>query len=373
MRRDQRRARRRESTGRSGRAPTGGPSSTAPGATERRIGLAMLPLRVFIGGTFVYAGLDKLLFDPTFLNPAAPTSLAAQLAGFAHSSPLAPLIVLIAEPLAVPLGFLIALAEVAIGLGALTGLLGKASAWAGFSMALLLWLTASWSVHPYYLGPDLPYAAGWLTLALVGDGGVLSMAGALHRWGASAGFLDDPDRPTLPPVWAAQAEAADLERRRFLEGLALAGLTLALGGVAAVLGWRGRAALADAAPVPTTGPIAATAAPAATVATGPSTAVGDLATLQRQGSEAFQDPANGDPSVLVRLSDGRVLAYDAVCTHAGCTVQFDPAQDALLCPCHGAAFDARNHGAVLGGPTNIPLTELPITVDTKTGVISLAS
>ena len=77
----------------------------------------MLPLRLFLGLTFVYAGLDKLLFDPTFLDSAAPTSLLAQLQGFAHTSPLAPLITLIAEPLVVPIGLAMAVAEIAVGLG----------------------------------------------------------------------------------------------------------------------------------------------------------------------------------------------------------------------------------------------------------------
>ncbi|MFI5261254.1 MAG: TQO small subunit DoxD, partial [Candidatus Limnocylindrales bacterium] len=186
----------------------------------------MLPLRLFLGGTFVYAGLDKLWFDPSFLASSAPTSLAAQLAGFAHTSPLAPLIVVLGEPLAVPLGVLIALAEIAIGLGALTGLLARLCAWGGVAMATLLWLTASWAVHPYYLGPDLPYLAGWLTLALVGDGGIFSLAGVVRRWGIARGWLDGPGRPMLPPAWAAEAQAADLERRRFLEGALLAALAV---------------------------------------------------------------------------------------------------------------------------------------------------
>ncbi len=344
----------------------------------------MLPLRLFIGGTFVYAGLDKLLFDPSFLDPAAPTSLTAQLAGFAHASPLSPLIVLLAEPMAVPLGIVIAIAEIAVGLGALTGLLGRAAAWGGVAMALLLWLTASWSVHPYYLGPDLPYAAGWLTLALVGDGGLLSLADPLHKWALARGLLGGPGLPSMPPARAVRSADADLARRRLLEGFALAALALALGGVAGLLGWRGRSAAARSAALTSTSPPSTAALPTGVLTTptasspsGPGgaarTAVGDLATVRRQGSVAFADPANGDPGLLVRLSDGRVLGFDAVCTHAGCTVEYDASQEAFFCPCHGAAFDARNHGAVLGGPTNIPLLQLPITVDAKTGVISLSA
>jgi thiosulfate dehydrogenase [quinone] large subunit len=74
---------------------------------------------------------------------------------------------------------------------------------------------------------------------------------------------------------------------------------------------------------------------------------------------------------VVRLRDGRFVAFDAVCTHEGCTVEWDARDSVLLCPCHGAAFDPTNHAAVLQGPTNQPLPALPITVDQKTGTISL--
>jgi thiosulfate dehydrogenase [quinone] large subunit len=90
------------------------------------------------------------------------------------------------------------------------------------------------------------------------------------------------------------------------------------------------------------------------------------------GSLYFQDPQSGDPAVLVKLSTGKVVAFDAVCTHAGCTVEFDPGSRLLICPCHGATFDPARAAAVLGGPTNVPLAPLPITVDAKTGVISLS-
>src|SRR5580765_8923791 len=88
---------------------------------ERRLGLLLLPLRLFAGATFLYAGLFKLL-DATFLDPSSPSSILAQLRGFERTSPLAPLISAVGEPLAVPIGLRMARAEIGIGLGALTGL-----------------------------------------------------------------------------------------------------------------------------------------------------------------------------------------------------------------------------------------------------------
>ncbi len=362
----------------------GRPTPYQAEAQDRRIGLAIAPLRFFVGATFVYAGLDKLLLDPTFLDPSAPTSITAQLHDFARTSPLAPLLATVGEPLAVPIGILIALAEIAIGLGIVGGLLFRLAAWGGFAIAALLWLTASWSVQPYFLGPDLPYAAGFLTLALVGDGGWLTLRGPVGRWAHRQGLLGPgaEGELTAPPLTGSPAtpSALDLSRRRLLELGILALAALVLGGLAGLLGLRerdgaaeiARSGLGPTAGLPTAPAPASPATPAAPATTTGSEVIGELASLQRAGSETFTLPATADPGVLVALPGGRVVAFDAVCTHAGCTVEYDPSQVALVCPCHGATFDCRNHGAVLAGPTDVPLQELPIKVDQQSGRITLA-
>jgi thiosulfate dehydrogenase [quinone] large subunit len=86
---------------------------------------------------------------------------------------------------------------------------------------------------------------------------------------------------------------------------------------------------------------------------------------------AFEDPTTGDPGVLLKLPDGSIVAFDAVCTHAGCTVEYDRRSGFLLCPCHGAAFDPRNDAQAVAGPTNRPLAPVPIRVDGATGLITL--
>ena len=139
-------------------------SATIPAA-------ALLPVRFFFGATFLYAGIDKLL-DAGFFDPASPTSIHAQMAGFARGSPLGELIRLVL-PEAAGIGLLIAVAEIGIGLGALTGLAYRVAATGGALISLLFFLTVSWRTYPYYLGSDLPYAVGWLTLAIAGHGGIL--------------------------------------------------------------------------------------------------------------------------------------------------------------------------------------------------------
>jgi thiosulfate dehydrogenase [quinone] large subunit len=347
---------------------------------------ALLPIRFFFGVTFVYAGLDKLL-DPSFFDPASPSSIAAQLAEFARVSPLGAL-VKISEPFATPIGLLIALAEIAIGLGALTGLAYRLAAAGGAALSLLFWLTASWATHPYYFGADLPYAAGWIALALAGHGELLVPRWVLRLSKPSASvaratprLTGQPGGRTPRPATSRDAASPATSRRVLLQVGVLAGATLALG--AATLPLR----MLRGSP-PSTG--SGGASPSASPATSPGApsaptsppasglAVANVSDLQNAAAVAFTVPGDapgtlpaGDPGVIVKLPDGTFVAYDAVCTHEGCTVGWDAADSILLCPCHGAAFDPANNAAVLAGPTRQPLAALPIVVDAASGTISL--
>jgi thiosulfate dehydrogenase [quinone] large subunit len=107
-------------------------------------------------------------------------------------------------------------------------------------------------------------------------------------------------------------------------------------------------------------------------------AIAHVADVDAAGAKRFHVPSAapaayrpGDPGVIVKLADGSYAAYDARCTHEGCRVGYDRQDGILLCPCHGAAFDPSDHGAVLGGPTRTPLLELPLEIDPATGTISI--
>jgi thiosulfate dehydrogenase [quinone] large subunit len=86
---------------------------------------------------------------------------------------------------------------------------------------------------------------------------------------------------------------------------------------------------------------------------------------------AFDDPISGDPGVLLKLRDGTIVAYDAVCTHAGCTVEYDRGSGYLICPCHGATFDPGKQAQAIAGPTDQPLATIPIHIDKATGRVTL--
>src|SRR5579871_3499423 len=112
-------------------------------------------------------------------------------------------------------------------------------------------------------------------------------------------------------------------------------------------------------------PLSAAAAPSPvrSGATGPGLLLGSVRTLPRNQALTYTDPASGDPALLLHLADGRFVAYDAVCTHAGCTVTYDPVQRRLVCPCHGAVYDPARGAAVLAGPAPSPLAALAIRVN----------
>src|SRR5437764_1177785 len=130
-------------------------------------GMALLPVRLFLGLTFVYAGYQKLT-DPGFLTPGAATFIGTQLHGFASGTPGGFLLRWLALPYPRAAGVGVALAEIAIGLLTTVGLVTRLAAAAGFGLNLVLFLTASWHTTPYFLGSDIVFCFAWLPFVLVG-------------------------------------------------------------------------------------------------------------------------------------------------------------------------------------------------------------
>lgn len=316
------------------------PSEPAP---NRLLVYGTLPLRLYLGATFVYAGFQKIA-DPGFLAPGSATYIGTQLQSFALHSPIAFLIDVFALPSPQLTGIAVIAAEITIGSFVLAGIATRWAAAAGALVNLVFFLTASWTVQPYFLGSDSIYAVAWITLAIVGDQGIFSARPLL--FGA------------MPPPNSKQ-RAVDEDRRRFL---------MQLGGVAVgaiwVLGVLPRVRQSAIATLPSSTP-SATPTP---IASPTGTRVGNMADLQSQTYLEFQDPKSGDPAVAVQLSGGSVVAFDAVCTHAGCQVSYDKGQHLLACPCHGALFDPAHGASVVSGPAPTPLQPIPIQVGADGGV-----
>jgi thiosulfate dehydrogenase [quinone] large subunit len=320
-------------------------------------------LRAFLGVTFVYAGMQKFL-DRGFLQAGSPTYIGTQLRGFAVGTPAAPLMRLLEHaPLLVGIG--VALTEIVVGIAVLTGVGLVFAALVGFSINVVLWLSATWHVRPYFIGSDSIYAVAWLAL--------MAGIGELER-----------QRTRARPRSIAQ-RLGTVDRRQVLRGAAVAGGALVLAAVTNVF----------ASPLTTSsdsaagaglgggggdGPVRSTRPSPSAPSTLPSTPTAPagktIATLDRLPvgkAIGFTAPGIG-PAALVRLADGTVAAYSRVCTHAGCLVGYDPQAQLLVCPCHGAEFDPSQHAQpVPGSPTSTPLQVIRVVVDKATGDVILPS
>ena len=371
----------------------------------RQPGWLILPLRGFLAVTFIYAGLQKLA-NPTYLNPNNPSSVVGQMRLLRHVSPIGPLLGLsMHAPTLV--GLLIAFGELAVGVGVLLGLWTRLAAVGGMALSLTFMLTVSWRTTPYYYGSDIVFLFAWTVIAGFGAGNVLSLDGWLQQRARTAAGL----RP-LPAVVAIEVPrlreicsrgeacglrpagschkercgifpaterlrppvAADVERQRQMVGrravLATGVAAVASGGLIA---WLGRliggtsnsnqSALGHTSQ-PSSAPSAAhtknpnsSSPPASSQA--PGTAIGRTNQVPVGQAGQFTDPASGNPAWVVHTSANDFAAFSAVCTHAGCTVQYSASNMQFVCPCHGGTYDART-GRVLAGPPPSPLQSIPV-------------
>src|SRR4051795_8487634 len=183
-----------------------------------------MPLRLFLGVTFVYAGIQKLS-DPGFLHPGAPTYIGTQLHGFANGTPGGFLLRAFALPQPQVAGVGVALLEIAIGLLVTAGLLTRIAAAGGLGLNFVLFLTNSWHAFPYFLGSDIVFVFAWLPFVLTGASGQPALDHSLERLRRS---------PRLRLAGAAGQPA--LSRREVvLRSLGLAGAgTLGVGAVSAL-------------------------------------------------------------------------------------------------------------------------------------------
>ncbi|MER7843095.1 Rieske 2Fe-2S domain-containing protein [Kitasatospora sp. NPDC096077] len=319
-------------------AGDGGAAGRAERAAQRRAlasRYALLPLRLFLGVTFVYAALDKLSDAHYLAGAGDPASFVSQTqAAKAGGSPIA---FLLGPALDAPTLFALAIAfgELAVGLGTLLGLWGRVAALGGALINLSLWLTVSWNVSPYYLGNDLGYLMAWTPLLLAGTP-YLSVDGYLARRAGrdrERGLTEDHVR-----------------RRTLMDGgiaaVAIGGAGLLSGSLTRTFG-RNRTAAPkqSAAPDPVAAPAPAVAA----------------ASVPVGGSAQVKDPATGDAVYIVQPKAGQYCAFSSVCTHSGCAVDA-PRNGQLYCPCHGSRFDAAT-GAVVNGPAVKPLPRYGVTKD----------
>jgi thiosulfate dehydrogenase [quinone] large subunit len=320
-------------------------------------GIALLPLRLFLGVTFVYAGVQKLS-DPGFLHPGAPSYIGAQLVGFANGSPGGFILRTFAIPHPIFAGAGVAILEIAIGLCALFGLATRYAAAGGLALNLLLFLTASWNTSPYFLGSDIVFAFAWLPFVLTGAEGQPALDHVAER--GSPAVARRVRLNTVGPQ-PGPAETATLTRRAFVA--AAGATTLAIAGIAALakgsysgptLNATGRSGAGSGSETHASAGAAEAGGFGSQTPTVPTDAVkiGPSSRLPRAHAALYRDPSTSQPDIVIRQSDGSLTAFSAVCTHAGCTVGYQGGE--IVCPCHGGTYSGTT-GQVLAGPPPAPL------------------
>ena len=67
-------------------------------------------------------------------------------------------------------------------------------------------------------------------------------------------------------------------------------------------------------------------------------------------SRALVQGLKGDAHYLITSKNGGLERYalNAVCTHLGCVVPWNPTENKFMCPCHGSQYN--NEGKVIRGP-----------------------
>src|SRR5262249_51173754 len=79
------------------------------------------------------------------------------------------------------------------------------------------------------------------------------------------------------------------------------------------------------------------------------------------GVVEFRYPTDDDPCLLIRLNDGRLVAYGQQCSHLSCAVIPEPEKGHLRCPCHNGYFEI-NEGRPIAGPPRRPLPRIKLDV-----------
>ena len=75
------------------------------------------------------------------------------------------------------------------------------------------------------------------------------------------------------------------------------------------------------------------------------------------------------PGILINTPSGELRAFNAVCTHLNCTVQYDSQAKYILCACHNGHFDLA--GKVISGPPPRPLEQYKVNTRGEDIVVSI--
>jgi cytochrome b6-f complex iron-sulfur subunit len=314
------------------------------------VATAAVMLRVFLGGTMLYAGLDKFILDPRFLQADGVGSIGETLRLFVTADgPLASLVNAVAVEQPVLIGAAMAGTQVLVGALLLSGSWVRLGALLGAAISLSLALTA------------------------IGDGGVL-------RAGAPVTRGHDPQRRaalfTGGGALLALLALVALDRSR-LTGLFAPNSGSNTSPTPGATATPSPSGAASGSPEPTPSPTASEA-PAGSASPNPSATGGktpqpspsatagggSVGTVIAGGSSLSSGQAlnfSAGSTAAVLLKDGSTYrAFERACTHQGTNVDWEPANGSFYCSNHGARFSST--GDAIVGPARTPLRPIAVSV-----------
>ncbi len=73
------------------------------------------------------------------------------------------------------------------------------------------------------------------------------------------------------------------------------------------------------------------------------------------GDHVLAQGLKGDPTYMVVTDSKEIASFglNAICTHLGCVVPWNVAENKFMCPCHGSQYDS--NGKMVRGPAPLSL------------------
>ncbi|MGD0690307.1 MAG: TQO small subunit DoxD [Candidatus Bathyarchaeia archaeon] len=172
----------------------------------------ILPLRIFMGATFLYAGLQHLT-DPSYFDGSKQGYIGHLVAQYAVGSPIHDFLLGAIAPNAVAFGYMVAVGESLIGVAVLLGFLYRIAAFAGLLLNFTFFLSATWNAFPFYFGSDIVFVLCWLTLLLTGPQSGLSLDSAIAKRASGLRWLAPATIQQPVTAQAAEQETKTSEAR----------------------------------------------------------------------------------------------------------------------------------------------------------------
>jgi Rieske Fe-S protein len=97
--------------------------------------------------------------------------------------------------------------------------------------------------------------------------------------------------------------------------------------------------------------------------------IGPDSPLAKVGGFTIVDSSAGK-IIVIHETETKFAAFSAKCTHKGALVEYDAAKMQIHCPKHGSRWDQET-GAVVKGPTEVPLPSYPATHDAANVVVKV--